>query len=172
MSPVLIAAGLVAAQRLAELAWSERNLRLLRRAGAVERGRAHYPLIVALHVAWLAALVLLVPRATRPDAALVAVYVALQFVRLWAVVSLGRYWTTRVVTMPGAPLVAAGPYRFVRHPIYTVVVAEIAVLPLAFGAWRIALCFTLANLVLLAWRIRVEDDALAPRRRARTLTIG
>ena len=164
MSPVEIAVVLVAAQRLAELAWSQRNLRRLRRVGAVEHGRAHYPLIVALHVAWLAALLYWVPPQTQPSLALVALYVALQFVRLWAIVSLGRYWTTRIITVPGAPLSRTGPYRWLKHPIYAVVVCEIALLPLAFGAWRIALGFTLVNLGLLAWRIRVEEAAIAPRR--------
>ena len=164
MSPVEIAVTLVAAQRLAELAWSQRNLRLLRRVGAVEHGKTHYPLIVALHVAWLAALLFGVPPQTQPSPALVALYVALQFVRLWAIVSLGRYWTTRIITVPGAPLSRTGPYRWLKHPIYAVVVCEIALLPLAFGAWRIALGFTLVNLGLLAWRIRVEEAAIAPRR--------
>ncbi len=164
MSPVAIAVLLVAAQRLAELAWSQRNLRLLRRAGAMEHGKAHYPLIVALHVAWLAALLYWVPAQTTPNVALVAIYIALQFVRLWAIVSLGQYWSTRIITIPGAPLVRTGPYRWLKHPIYAVVVCEIALLPLAFGAWRIALGFTLVNLGLLTWRIRVEEAAIAPRR--------
>jgi len=164
MSPVEIAVLLVAAQRLAELAWSQRNLRALRRIGAVEHGRAHYLLIVALHVAWLAALFFLVPPQTRPSIALIALYIALQFVRLWAILSLGPYWTTRIITVPGAPLVRTGPYRWLKHPIYAVVICEIALLPLAFGAWRIALGFTLANVVLLAWRIRTEEAAIAPRR--------
>jgi methyltransferase len=164
MSPVAIAVALVAAQRLAELAWSQRNLRALRRGGAVEYGSAHYPLIVALHVAWLGALFFLVPPRTRPDPALIALYIALQFVRLWAILSLGRYWSTRIVTLPSAPLVRTGPYRWLKHPIYAVVICEIALLPLAFGAWQIAVAFTLANLALLTWRIRVEDQAIAPRR--------
>jgi methyltransferase len=166
MSPIAVAVAFVAAERLFELAWSQRNLRTLLRGGAVEHGRGHYPLIVALHAAWLASLLVWVPPATRPSLVLVALYVALQVVRVWAIASLGPYWTTRVVTLPGAPLVSSGPYRWLRHPIYAVVIAEIALLPLAFGAWRIALAFTLANLGLLAWRIRVEDQAIAPRRTA------
>lgn len=166
MSAVAIAVGLVAAQRLAELALSAHNLRALRRRGAVETGQGQYPLIVALHVAWLASLLLLVPAATPPNLFIVGLYVALQPIRIWAIVSLGPYWTTRVVTVPGAPLARRGPYRFLRHPIYAVVMAEIALLPLAFGAWRLALVFSLANLGLLAWRIAVEDRALAPRRAA------
>jgi methyltransferase len=163
-SPVAIAVVLVAAQRLAELAWSARNLRRLRRRGAVEHGRRQYPLIVALHVCWLGALLLLVPPETRPEPVLVAAYLGLQLVRIWAIVSLGPYWTTRVLTVPDAPLVACGPYRFLRHPIYAVVVAEIALLPLAFGAWRIAIVFSVANLALLGWRIAVEERAIGPRR--------
>jgi methyltransferase len=164
MSPVAVAVALVAAERLAELALSQRNVRALKREGAVEHGRGQYPWIVALHVLWLASLLAFVPRETWPNPVLAALYVALQFVRAWAIASLGRFWTTRVVTLPGARLVATGPYRYLRHPIYAVVVAEIALLPLAFGAWRIALGFSAANLALLAWRIRLEDRAIAPRR--------
>lgn len=164
MSPVAVAVTLVAAQRLAELAWSGRNLRRLRRRGAIEHGRRHYPLIVALHVLWLATLLLLVPPATKPDPLFLGLYIALQVVRVWAIASLGEYWTTRVLTVPDAPLVARGPYRLMRHPVYAVVIAEIALLPLAFGAWRIALLFSLANLALLAWRVTVEERAITGRR--------
>lgn len=166
MSPIAVAVALVAAERLAELMVSHRNQRALIRGGAVEHGRGHYPLIVALHAAWLASLLVGVSPATRPNLVLIALYIALQVVRVWTIASLGPYWTTRVVTVPGAPLVRRGPYRWLRHPNYAVVVAEIALLPLAFGAWRIALAFTLANLAMLAWRIRVEEQAIAPRRTA------
>ena len=165
MSPIAIAVSLVAMERVAELVFAERNTRALKRQGAVEVGRGHYPLLVMLHAAWLAALVRWVPAATRPDPVLILVYLALQFVRLWAILSLGRYWTTRILTLD-APLARGGPYRYLRHPIYAVVVAELALLPLAFGAWRIMLVFSIINLVLLAWRIRIEDAALAARRGA------
>jgi methyltransferase len=164
MSPVAIAVTLVAAERLAELALSRRNARLLFAAGAVEHGRAHYPLIVALHVAWLASLLVFVPANVMPVPAPAAIYVALQFVRAWAILSLGRYWTTRIISLPGAALVRSGPYRYLRHPIYAVVVAEIALLPLAFGAWRIAFVFSAANCALLARRISSEERAISPRR--------
>ena len=95
---------------------------------------------------------------------MLAGFIALQGVRLWVLASLGRYWTTRVITVSGAPLVRRGPYRFMRHPNYLVVIAEIAVLPLIFGAWQIAAIFSALNVALLAHRIRVEDAALAPRR--------
>jgi methyltransferase len=164
MSAVAIAVTLVAAERLIELYFAARNTWALKARGAVEVGRGHYPVIVALHAAWLASLILLVPAATRPNFALIALYVALQGVRLWSILALGPYWTTRLLSVAGAPLVRRGPYGVVRHPIYMVVVAEIALLPLAFGAWGIALVFSMVNLALLAWRIRIEDGALAPRR--------
>jgi methyltransferase len=95
---------------------------------------------------------------------LLLAFAVLQGLRLWVLMSLGRYWTTRVITLPDAPLVRRGPYRFLRHPNYLVVAAEIAVLPLAFGAWAVAAVFSALNAALLAWRISLEDHALAPRR--------
>jgi methyltransferase len=166
MSAIAVVVTLVAAERVVELAFSARNVAALRRRGGIEHGRGHYPLIVALHALWLVALLLLVPAQRHPDPVLIGLYVALQFGRLWTIASLGRAWTTRVVTVPGAALVRRGPYRFLRHPNYAVVIAEIAILPLAFGAWRIAIAFSIANLALLAWRIAVEERALAPRRMA------
>ena len=150
MSLLWTVLALVAAQRLAELIYAARNTRRLKAEGAVESGAAHYPLIVGLHLAWLASMAFFVPADAAPDWLLLAVFVVLQLLRLWVLASLGRYWTTRVITLPGAPLVRRGPYRFVKHPNYLVVAAEIVVLPLAFGAWQIALAFTLANAALMA----------------------
>ncbi len=152
---------LVALQRLAELGYARRNARRLLAAGGVEHGAGHYPLFVALHGAWLAALFVLVPAEAPADWGLLGLYGLLQLGRLWVIASLGGRWTTRVIVVPGAPLVTRGPYRFLRHPNYLVVALEIPVLPLAFGAWQIALGFGLANLALLAHRIRVEERALA-----------
>jgi methyltransferase len=91
-------------------------------------------------------------------------YLAVQPLRIWAMASLGRYWTARIIVVPDAPLVRKGPYRFIRHPNYLVVVLEIALLPLALGSWPLALGFSLVNAIVLAWRIRTEDTALAERR--------
>ena len=152
---------LVALQRLAEVGYARRNARRLLAAGGVEHGAGHYPLLVALHGAWLAALFALVPAEAPANWGLLGLYGLLQLGRLWVIASLGRRWTTRVIVVPGAPLVTRGPYRFLRHPNYLIVALEIPVLPLAFGAWQIALGFGLANLALLAHRIRVEQRALA-----------
>jgi methyltransferase len=154
----------VAAQRLAELLWARRNTARLIRLGAVEADAAGYPLFIVLHALWFASLALLVPAATLPSWPLLGLFVLLQPARLWVVTSLGDCWTTRVISLPGAPLVRAGPYRWLRHPNYLIVAAEIALLPLAFAAYRIAAAFSLANLALILRRVAIEERTLAPRR--------
>lgn len=155
---------LVAAQRLGELVVAQRNTRRLLREGGRELGARHYPLFVLLHGGWLAAMFLLIPSNAPASMPLLAIFVVLQLLRVWIVLTLGRYWTTRIITVPAAPLVRRDPYRFLRHPNYVVVIGEIALLPLAFGAWQIALVFSILNLALLWHRIRIEDAALAARR--------
>ena len=152
---------LVLAQRLAEIAWSRRNERRLRAAGAIEVGAGHYPLFFLLHGAWLLALSVFVPADAAVCWPLLVLFGLLQLARLWVIASLGPFWATRVITLPGVPLIRRGPYRWLRHPNYLIVAAEIAVLPLVFGAWKIALIFSVANAVLLAHRIRIEEEALA-----------
>ena len=158
---------LVALQRLAELIYARRNARRLLDRGGRELGAAHYPLFVLLHAAWLVTLLLRVDAETPISWPLILVFLALQAARVWVILSLGRFWTTRVITLSGAPLVRRGPYRLVRHPNYLVVALEIPLLPLAFGDWQSAVVFSLLNAALLWWRIRVEDGALAERRCAK-----
>ena len=150
---------LVTLQRLGELWLSNRNTTRLLSEGAQEVGRGHYPLIVAVHALWLATLWWLAPG--RPVQFLwLGVFVVLQLVRVWVIASLGPRWTTRIIIVPGAPLIHAGPYRFVDHPNYLVVIGEIASLPLAFGLWQVALLFSALNAAVLAIRIREENRAL------------
>jgi methyltransferase len=151
---------LVTLQRLGELWLSNRNTRRLLAQGAREYAPAHYPLIVAVHVLWLAALWWLAP-GRSVDAAWLVLFALIEVARVWVLASLGPRWTTRIIVLPDAPLVRRGPYRFVSHPNYMVVAAEIAVLPLVFGLWRVALVFTLLNAAVLAIRIREESRALA-----------
>ncbi|HEY0300239.1 MAG TPA: isoprenylcysteine carboxylmethyltransferase family protein [Rhizomicrobium sp.] len=127
-------------------------------------GRAHYPLIVLLHAAWLAAIVLFLPADATIRWLPLGLFVLLQLARVWVIATLGPYWTTRIITLDAAPLVRRGPYRFVRHPNYLVVAGEIALLPLAFGEVWVAAVFTVLNAAMLAWRIRQEDAALSARR--------
>lgn len=161
MSVLLLVLALVVVQRLVELAIAARNSRRLLAKGGIEHGRRHYPLFVALHAGWLMALVLLVPHDAEPIWPFLILFLALQPVRAWIISSLGECWTTRVIVVPGRPLVRSGPYRFLRHPNYVLVSLEIALLPLAFGAWAIALVASVANALLLRVRIRVENAALA-----------
>jgi methyltransferase len=156
--------GFVVLERLLELLWSRHNTRRLLAQGAVERAPEHYPLFVVLHGAWLAVVALAALPDTPVNGLWLAVYGVLQAARAWVMASLGRFWTTRIITVPDAPLIRRGPYRFLRHPNYWVVTAEIAVLPLIFGQWAIAAVFTVANAVLLRVRVASEDAALAPRR--------
>jgi methyltransferase len=151
-------------QRVVELVLARRNTVQLRRLGAMEADAEGYPLFVLLHAGWLVTLALFVPASATPVWSLLGLFALLQLGRLWVISSLGRYWTTRIVTLPNAPLVQAGPFRWFRHPNYLLVIAEIAVLPLAFGAVPIAVSFSAVNLILIIRRIRIEESVLAPRR--------
>jgi methyltransferase len=160
MTTAAIILALVTLQRLAELVIARRNTAALLASGAYEVSPGHYPLIVAVHAVWLMALWWFAPG--KPvDWLLIGIFVLLQIGRVWVLATLGARWTTRIIVLPGERLVARGPFRFVRHPNYLVVAGEIAVLPLAFGLWEIALIFTVLNAAVLAIRIRAENRALA-----------
>jgi methyltransferase len=164
MSPAVLIIAAVALERIAEMIYAARNTRALLARGAVETGRNHYPLIVLLHATWLVCLILFLPNPPSVHWLWLAVFLVLQVLRGWVLASLGPYWTTRILTLPGAPLVRSGPYRFMRHPNYVVVMGEIASLPLAFGELAVAIVFSILNAGLLAWRIAAEDKALLARR--------
>ncbi|MFE0927901.1 isoprenylcysteine carboxyl methyltransferase family protein [Streptomyces mutabilis] len=155
----------VAAERVAELVVARRNAAwTLARAG-VEYGRGHYPVMVVLHTALLACCLLepvLSHRTFLPALgwSMLALAVLAQVLRWWCIATLGPYWNTRVIVVPGARLVGAGPYRFTHHPNYVAVVLEIAALPLVHSAWLTATAFTLANAALLTVRVRCENTAL------------
>jgi methyltransferase len=152
--------GFLVLQRLAELAYAHRNTRRLLAAGAMEFGAAHYPLIVSLHALWLLALAI-AGHGRAVDPFWLAVFVVLQAARLWVIAGLGPRWTTRIIVVPGAPLTARGPYRWIRHPNYLIVALEIAVVPLALGLPALAAVFFIANAALLFVRIGAENHALA-----------
>jgi len=155
----LLILALVTLQRIGELGLARRNTRRLLQVGAHEHAPGHYPLIVAVHALWLATLWWLAP--SRPvDPFWLALFVLIELGRIWVLSTLGLRWTTRIIVLPGAPLVRSGPYRFVNHPNYWVVVSEIAVLPLVFGLWQVAVLFSLLNAAVLTIRIREENRAL------------
>jgi methyltransferase len=163
MSVLWLALAVVIVERLAELVYARRNTLWLLAHGGVEIGAVQYPFFVALHLAWIVSMAALIPPETIPNWWLLGLYALLQPARVWIIAALGRYWTTRIITVPGEPLIRSGPYRFVRHPNYVLVCAEIAILPLAFGALEIAIVFSILNASLLSWRIRVEERALVQR---------
>lgn len=157
--------GVVVLARLVELAVARRHLAWARQHGGVEFGAGHYPVMVLLHAGLLVGclvevLLLDAPFVPALAAAMLAVLVAAHALRWWCIRSLGRQWNTRVVVVPGLPLVSRGPYRLLRHPNYVAVVAEGLALPLVHGAWVTAAVFTVCNAALLVVRIRVEERAL------------
>ncbi|MGW1068758.1 isoprenylcysteine carboxyl methyltransferase family protein [Streptomyces aureus] len=161
---LLVAA--VAAERVGELVVARRNERWSRARGATEAGRGHYPVMVALHTALLVGCLAEVRLADRPFLpvlgwSMLAVLAGAQALRWWCITTLGHRWNTRVIVVPGLPLVARGPYRLLRHPNYLAVVAEGLALPLVHTAWVTAALFTLADAALLTVRIRCENRALA-----------
>ena len=160
MSLASIILALVTLQRLGELALSRYNTKKLLARGAIEVGANHYPLVVAVHAAWLGALWIW-GRHQDVDLAALVPFIALQGLRLWILATLGARWTTRVIVVPDEPLVASGPYKYFSHPNYAVVVAEIALLPLALSLPLLALTFTVLNAAVLVIRIRTEARALS-----------
>ena len=155
--------GLVTLQRAGELVLSRYNTHRLLARGAVEIAPRHYLLIVAVHAAWLISLWVFGHDQPVNGVALL-VYLVLQGFRCWVMRTLGSRWTTRIIVLPEQPLVLAGPYRFLSHPNYAVVAAEIAVLPLVLGLPLLAALFTVLNAAVLAIRIRSENRALAAAR--------
>jgi methyltransferase len=150
----------VTLQRIGELVVSHYNTRNLMARGAIEVAPGHYPLIVAVHAAWLISLCAL-GRDQPVNIIALAGYLVLQGFRIWILRTLGPRWTTRIIVLPRQPLVSEGPYRFLSHPNYAVVAGEIAVLPLVLNLPLLAAVFTILNAAVLTIRIRAENRALA-----------
>lgn len=163
MTPLYWILGFIAVQRLAELLLARRNTKNLLTAGGREVGARHYPVMVALHTSWLAAMAILIAPDTKIFLPAFILFVLLQAARIWVIWALGRYWTTRVITIDDAPLIRRGPYRMFRHPNYMVVVAEIAAVPMIFYSWKIAILFSVLNAILLMYRIKIESAVLVGR---------
>jgi methyltransferase len=155
--------GYVVVQRLGELVYSNANTRRLLTEGGKEHHAGHYPLFIVLHGGWLAAIALFAKPAAEPNMILLGTFIASQIFRFWTLASIGRWWTTRIISAPHFPTVKHGPYRFIKHPNYALVVVEIALLPLLLGAPAMAITFSLLNAALLWWRIRIENAVLTER---------
>jgi methyltransferase len=161
---VLVAA--VAGERLIELVVSARHLRWAKERGGVESGAGHYPLMAAVHTVFLVSCIVEVHVADRAFVPwlgwpMLVVVAGTQALRWWCVRTLGPQWNTRIVVVPGLPLVSRGPYRLLRHPNYVAVVVEIAALPLVHTAWVTAIAFSALNVLVLSLRIPAEQRALA-----------
>ncbi len=161
----LILIGVVIVERLIELSIANRNTRRLKSRGALEVGREHYPAMVATHALFLVSAPLEVWLLDRPflpplAISMLVVLAAAMALRYWVIATLRERWTTRIICLPGSPLIATGPYRYLRHPNYLAVVAETFALPMVHTAWMTATLFSIFNALLLRARIRVEDRAL------------
>jgi methyltransferase len=162
--PPQLAALLILLQRGAEELHSQRNTRRLLQQGAREAGREYYPVVAATHLGWIAALAFLIPPHAPVQMPALMAFLALQPLRYWIIGTLGRYWTHRIITLPGAPIVTRGPYRFIRHPNYAVTLAETLLLPLAFGQLWLGIIFAAVWAAVLNYKVHLEDAALAARR--------
>jgi len=163
MTPLFWVVGFLILQRAAELALAMRNTRRLIAEGASEVGAGHYPIIVAVHIAWLVSLITFID----PDKSLNIIYlmafILLQMARVWVLATLGRFWTTRIIVPVDAPLVRRGPYRFLRHPNYWIVMGELAVVPMIFGNYIISPIFIIVNAIILRHRIKIEEATFSSR---------
>ncbi|GAA0467711.1 isoprenylcysteine carboxylmethyltransferase family protein [Parasphingorhabdus litoris] len=153
----------IVAQRLGELVYANRNTRRLLSEGGEEFGADHYHWFIFLHSAWLAIIFLLVDPLRELNPALLALFIGTQVLRVWTLASIGRWWTTRIISAPHFDKVKRGPYKYVSHPNYLVVVLEIAIVPLLMGLPWVALLFSILNAILLRHRIRVENTVLGQR---------
>ena len=159
-----IVISIVILQRLVELIIAKRNEKWMRGQGAYEAGAAHYPVMVSMHIAFfivLLAEVFLFERALSPVWILfLAIFLTAQAARIWCLTSLGKYWNTKIIILPGADVVRKGPYKWVRHPNYVIVATELLVLPILFSAYFTAIIFSLLNVWMMSVRIPTEEKAL------------
>jgi len=155
---------IVVLQRLIELLIAKRNTRYAKAAGGYEIGKEHYPLMVLLHVSFFFSLILETSLKgnlqIKPVPVFLTIFLIAQILRIWVLATLGKMWNTRVFIIPNSKPVTGGPYRYVKHPNYLLVITEIATLPLAFGAIGTAIIFSVLNLLVLKKRIRVEEEGL------------
>jgi methyltransferase len=164
IGPPQLAALLLLLQRGLEELHSQRNTHALIAQGAVEAGRSYYPVVAVAHLAWIASIFFLIPADEPVIWTLLVLFLLLQILRYWVIGTLGRYWTHRIITLSGAPVVRAGPYRWLKHPNYAVTLAETLLLPWVFGAFALGVIMTAVWAAVIRYKIELEDAALAGRR--------
>lgn len=161
--PFILFISFVVFQRLLELVVARGNEKWARAQGAVEYGKEHYPVIVLLHTSFLIAMIAeyyLSPVTYLFNPTFLFVFLGLICLKIWVIASLGKYWNTKILRIPNVQLVNKGPYKYVKHPNYLIVIAEIAIIPLVFHLYYTAMVFSLLNAAMLFVRIRVENRAL------------
>ncbi len=160
----IVVISIVMIQRLIELIVASKNEKWMRSQGAFEVGADHYPVMVLMHTGFFVTLLLEVTALDRPLSpiwlVLLTIFLIAQVMRIWCLISLGKYWNTKILVLPGADVVKKGPYRWIRHPNYLIVTVELLTLPLLFGAYFTAILFTVLNLWMLSVRIPAEENAL------------
>jgi methyltransferase len=156
--------GIIIIQRLAELYIARQNERWMKEKGAIEFGQHHYPWMVIMHASFfiiLALEVLLLGKGVSVYwPALLPLFIVAQAGRAWVLASLGKYWNTKIIVLPGAEIVAKGPYRYVKHPNYIIVASEILLMSLLFNAWMTCVLFSTLNIWMMKVRIPMEERAL------------
>lgn len=164
MNLFIYVVGFVIFQRIIELLVARNNEKWIRSQGGYEVGAKHYPYMVAIHIGFFISLIIefvaFKEGVSRFWLPLFGLFICLQLMRVWVISSLGRYWNTKILVLPGANVVKKGPFHFIRHPNYVVVTCEIIVIPLMFGAYFTAVVFTILNIIILSVRIPKEEAAL------------
>ncbi|MDC0074919.1 hypothetical protein OAK17_08710 [Alphaproteobacteria bacterium] len=153
----------IISQRLLELIYSNINTKRLLKDGAIEYGKKHYPLFIVLHSTWIISIFIYAPQNKEANFLFLIIFFIMQIARVWVLVTLGKFWTTRIISPLDQPLIKKGPYKYFKHPNYLIVCVEIAALPLVYNLLIIAILFSIANLILVFWRINVENKALNKR---------
>ncbi len=162
-TPVTWVLTYIVLQRLGELVYANRNTKRLLGEGGVEYGADHYQYFIFLHSAWIAIIALMVNPLHPLNPYLLTAFLGTQVLRFWTLASIGRWWTTRIISAPHFDRTKRGPYRFVPHPNYLVVILEIAIIPLLLGLPSVALIFSILNAILLRHRLAVENEVLKER---------
>ncbi|TYR80328.1 isoprenylcysteine carboxyl methyltransferase [Priestia megaterium] len=151
-------------QRISELIIAKRNEKWMKNKGAYEVGKEHYKWMVLMHICFFFSLLAEVRASDYEQHPLftiiISLFLTVQVGRLWAILSLGKYWNTKIIVLPNGNVVLKGPYKFMKHPNYTIVAAEFILIPLLFNAYWTLVVFSLLNLVILAVRIPKEEAAL------------
>lgn len=148
--------------RIGELMLSRRNQIWLLQQGAIEYGQKHYPYIIALHTLFIASLI--IEYSTKQTASFslffFVIYLLFLSLKVWVITSLGKFWNTKIYHISGFPLIKNGIYKYVKHPNYLIVIAEIAIIPLVFHLYYTAIAFTVLNAIALSVRIKEENKVL------------